>query len=181
MKQGIISDATKSSRQLAQDIARKMAQEPLEILKDAREQTTGIETSRQPDSQTASQPDNQQKQIEEQQKIQDKLRSSRRLEAYQRELEDIRKQDLFRDLQQRIAEGEEIPLEDYSELTMEQKQVLMAQMEAVKFQKKQAEFMSQEKAPLFGSSKKSRKMGSSQKQEAEKQQTRVEKPVPPSG
>lgn len=177
----LAQDTTKSAKSLAQQIAKQMAQEPLEILKSAREQTTGIETSESLDNQFPDQNVNQQKKLEEQQKIQDNLRSSRRLEAYQRELEDIRKQDVFRDLQQRISEGEEIPLEDYSELTMDQKQVLNAQMEAVKFQKKQAEFQSQEKVPLFGSSKKSRRMGSSQKQEAEKQQTRVEKPVPPSG
>jgi hypothetical protein len=181
MKQGVISDATKSSRQLAQDIARKMAQEPLEILKSAREQTTGIETDGRPDSQIPDQNVDQQKKLEEQQKIQDNLRSSRRLEAYKQELEDIKKQDVFKGLQQRISEGEEIPLTNYSELTMEQKQVLMAQMEAVKFQKKQAEFQSQDRGPLFGSSKKGRRFGQGQKQEAEKQQTRVEKPVPPSG
>lgn len=170
-----------AAKSLAQTIAKQMAQEPLEILKSAREQTTGIETDGHLDNQISDQNVDQQKKLEEQQKIQDNLRSSRRLEAYKQELEDIRKQDVFKGLQQRISEGEEIPLIDYPELSMDQKQVLMAQMEAAKFQKKQTEFQSQDRGSLFGSSKKGRRFGQGQKQEAEKQQTRVEKPVPPSG
>jgi len=109
------------------------------------------------------------------------MKSSRLIEALERELGDIHKQDIFKDLQARITDGEIIPLEDYSELSMEQKQVLKAQMEAVAFQKKQHEFAeSQGGGSLFGTAKKGRKQGG-QKQEAEKQQTRVEKPVPPSG
>ena len=55
-------------------------------------------------------------------------------------------------------------------------------MEAVKYQKQQTEYMeSQSGGSLFGSAKKGRKMRGGQKGEAEKQQTRVEKPVPPSG
>lgn len=54
MKTGLAQDTAKSAKQLAQDIAKKMAREPLEILKDTREQITGEELSRQPDSQTAS-------------------------------------------------------------------------------------------------------------------------------
>ena len=104
------------------------------------------------------------------------------MEALKREIEDIHKQDLFSDLQKRVSAGEEIPLENYSELTLDQKQVLKAQMEAVKFQKQQAEYAEvQGTGKLFGSAKKGRRFGSGQKQEAEKQQTHVEKPVPPSG
>jgi len=171
------------AKQAAQKIARQMAQEPLEILKNAGSQVTGVETSKSQES--TSQPrtsDEQNKLVEHQGELQDKMKSSRRMEAYQRELEDIRKQDLFKTLQRRISEGESIPLEDYSELSLEQKQVLKAQMEAVDYQKKQAQYQeSREGGPLFGSAKKGRRFGAGQKQEAEKQQTRVEKPVPPSG
>jgi len=170
-------------KKLAQTVAKQLAQEPLEILKSASAQVTGVETQRpQENYQQPQNPDNQTKMVQHQQELQDKMRSSRRMEAYQRELEDIRKQDVFKKLQERISQGEEVPLQDFSELSMEQKQVLNAQMEAVRFQKKQAEYMeSQNSGGLFGSAKKSRRMGSSQKQEAQKQETRVEKPVPPSG
>ncbi|HTK03332.1 MAG TPA: hypothetical protein VL401_01015 [Alphaproteobacteria bacterium] len=162
-------------KQTAQKIARQLAQEPLEILKEAREQVTGENVE--PQNRKTEEPD-QQKQIQHQQELQDKMRASRRIEAYQRELEDIRKQDVFKDLQRRISEGEEVPLNDYAELTMEQKQVLQAQMEAVKAQ--ESGMRNAESGLMIPGSKRSRRMGG-QKQEAEKQQTRVEKPVPPSG
>lgn len=180
----LAQNTTKSAKSLAQDIARKMAQEPLEILKNASSQVTGQEVAKPQENYSQPQtPDDQKKLINSQQELQDKMKSSRRMEAFARELEDMHKQDLFRDLQGKISEGIEVPLEDYSELTMEQKQVLKAQMEAVKFQKDQAEYnQSQaEGGSLFGSSKKNRKMGGGQKQQAQKEQTRVEKPVPPSG
>ncbi|HET7099120.1 MAG TPA: hypothetical protein VFI61_02720 [Patescibacteria group bacterium] len=183
MKTGLAQDSTKSAKNLAQQIARQMAQEPLEILKTASSQVTGAEIQKPQESHTEPQNlDNQTKQIQEQQEVQDKMKSTRRMEAYKHELDDMRKQDLFRDLQAKITQGLEVPLEDYSELSVEQKQVLKAQMEAVKFQKQQAEYNeSQGGKSLFGSAKKGRKMGGGQKQAAEKEQTRVEKPVPPSG
>jgi len=174
---------TNSAKKMAQAVARQIAQEPLEILKTASSQITGEETPKPQESYSQPQSgDAQAKIIRNQQELQDKIKSSRRMEAFQRELDDIRKQDLFRDLQEKISQGFEIPLTDYPDLSMEQKQVLKAQMEAVRFQKQQMEYAeSQGGGPLFGSSKKGRRMGSNQKQEAEKQQTRVEKPVPPSG
>lgn len=172
-----------SARDLAQKIARQMAQEPLEVLKTASGQVTGQEVSPSPDSPRPPQTqEEQQKLISHQEELHDKMKSGRMMEAFQRELDEIRKQNLFKDLQAKISEGQDVPLDDYGELSMEQKQVLKAQMEAVNFQKKQAEYnAAQESGPLFGSAKKGRKMGGGQKQEAEKQQTRVEKPVPPSG
>jgi hypothetical protein len=175
-----VQNTAKTAQDIAQKIARQVAQEPLEILKEARDQMTGVEATRQPDSQTSSQQVDQQKKLEEQQKIQDNLKSQRRMEAFQRELEDIRKQDLFKSLQEKISQGVVIPLEDYPDLSMEQKQVLKAQMEAVRNQiaKQQAAGQNSLEIPV---SKKSRRFGSSQKQEAQKQTTHVEKPVPPSG
>lgn len=186
MKSALAQDTTKSAKSLAQQIAKQMAREFPEVLKTAGSQVTGVEKT--PSTENPGPPRTQSeanKLLSHQQELQDKMKSTRLMEAFQRELEDIHKQDVFKDLQERIAGGEKIPLEDYSELSPEQKQVLKAQMEAVEFQQKQAEYMaSQEKGSLFGSSKRSRKMGGGskgQKREAEKQQTRVEKPVPPSG
>ena len=170
--------AGQSARDLAKKIARQIAQEPLEVLKTAGEQVGGPEIPQSPESpSTGTLP----KTEENQQKIQDKLKAGRRMEALNQELKDIHKQDIFKDLQSRIAQGEEVPLEDYTELTMEQKQVLKAQMEAVKYQKQQQAYAQSQEGLPAPSSKRSRRFGQGQKQEAEKQQTRVEKPVPPSG
>lgn len=170
-----------SAADLAQKIARQVAEEPIEILKDAREQVIGQETSKSLEKQTPKNRVEQSPQETEQQKVKDKAFSERRMQALQNEIEDIRKGDLFKDLQAKISEGIEIPLEDYPELSIEQKQVLKAQMEAVKFQKLQAEYQSSVQEVPSVSSKPSRRFGAGQKHEAEKQQTRVEKPVPPSG
>lgn len=183
MKSATLSGTAKSAKSLAQQIAKQMAREPLEVLKTASTQVTGVEAPRSPDAPPVPQTvEEQTKLIHHQEELQDKMKSSRLMEALERELGDIHKQDLFKDLQAKIAEGVLVPLEDYSELSMEQKQVLKAQMEAVTYQKKQQEYAeSQSGGSLFGSAKKGRKMGGGQKGEAEKQQTRVEKPVPPSG
>lgn len=175
-----VQNTAKNAQDLAQKIARQVAQEPLEILKGAKDQMIGVETTRQPENKTPEQSSGQQEKIIEQQKIQDNLKSQRRMEAYQRELEDIRKQDLFKSLQEKISHGIIIPLEDYPDLSMEQKQVLKAQMEAFKNQlaKQQAAGQKTLEIPV---SKKSRRFGTTQKQEAQKQTTHVEKPVPPSG
>ena len=83
-------------------------------------------------------------------------------------------------MQAKISQGIEIPLDDYQGLSMEQKQVLKAQMEAVKNQQRDADSRAINEVPAIHS-KPSRRFGAGQKHEAEKQQTRVEKPVPPSG
>ena len=157
----------------AQKIAKQLAQEPLEILKTAREQVVG---NRSEESGIREEP----KAPDFQSKLQDKIKSSRRMEAYQRELTDIRKEELFKDLQRRIAQGEEIPLENYPELTMEQKQVLNAQKEAVKNRNEKSGMRNaelREPAP-----RKSRRLFNfGKKREVKRQQTRVESIVPPSG
>ena len=160
-----------------------MAREPLEVLKTAREQISGPEKPRPQEGHTQDHgPDTESKIIQNQRELQDKIKSTRRMEAYQRELDDIRKENLFKDLQTKITQGIDVPLEDYPELSQEQKQVLRAQKEAIEFQKKQAEYAQDQKSgPPVVKSKPGRRFGHGQKQEAERQQTRVEKPVPPSG
>ena len=167
-----------TTKNLAQKIAQQMAQEPLELLKTARSQVTG-ETSGQLDSQTTGQETTEQ--LHNQQKAQDNLKSQRRMEALNRELEDIRKQKLFSELQRRISQGEEVPLQDYPELSMEQKQVLNAQMEAVRQQMLNAK-NANAKSFVEPTAKKGRQLFNFGKKTAMKrEQTHVEKPVPPSG
>lgn len=179
MNNKIASDTANSAKTLAQQIAKQMSQEPYEVLKKAREQTLnleylgefagkGINIGDRKDNNTAEH------------EIKDKARSERLIQALNRELEDIRKQNLFKSLQERIMQGEIIPLEEYAELTMDQKQVLKAQMEAVQTRIRQSQSAGFKDVPAIHS-KPSRRFGAGQKQEAEKQQTRIEKPVPPSG
>lgn len=177
----LAQDTTNSAKSLAQQVARQMAREPLEILKDAREQTTGQELSGQPDNQQFKALDNQTKAVEHQNELQDKMKATRRMEALNRELEDIHKQDKFSDLQKRISEGEQISLEEYPELSMEQKQVLNAQMEAVKNRIEMQKSQSQNTLVEPAAHKGRQLFNFGKKQSMKNEQTRVEKPVPPSG
>lgn len=176
MTNPIASSVGNSAKTLAQQIAKQMAREPLEILTNAREQTTGETFSEQLGNQTTRQPEDQQKVIHEQQALQDKMKSNRLIEALNRELDDIHKQKVFKELQERIMNGEVVPLEEYTELTMDQKQVLNAQMEAVKNQRAIQSTNQNVGVPAINS-KPSRRFGAGQKQQAQKEQTRVEKPV----
>lgn len=171
--------AGQSTRDLAQKIAKQIAREPLEVLKNAEEQVINPEIPSQSGPQ--NQNESRQKAFENQQKSQDKMKSVRRMEALNAELKDIHKQDLFKDLQGKIAQGIDVPLEDYPELTMEQKQVLKAQAEAVKYQRDQAAYAQSQEGFRLPVSKRGRRFGQTRKEEAQKEQTHVEKPVPPSG
>lgn len=181
MKSSLAQDTTNSAKSVAQNIARQIAQEPIEILKSAADQITNPEVSKpQENGVKTPPPDNQPKTDTNAQGLKDKAFTQRRMQALQNEINDIRKQDVVKDLQGRISGGETVPLEDYPELSMEQKQVLKAQMEAYKNQALKMKNQNYSEVPAI-QSKPSRRFGAGQKHEAEKQQTRVEKPVPPSG
>lgn len=173
-----------TSTQIKQAIkksAQQVRQEPLELLKTATRQITGVENlpnsnfeSREP-AQNANPdqvPDDElkyKKQVAEQ--------DGRRLEALTSEIKDITRQKIFNDLMKRIQSGEDVPVGEFSELSYEQKDVLKAQMEAAKARNSQP-VTNQLELPQ---AKRGRKMGGGQKGAAKKEQTRVEKPVPPSG
>lgn len=179
MKSPLAQNTAKSAKALAQTIAKQIAREPLEVLKTAKEQTSGEEIASRPERRPVEQTDEQKKLVEHQQELQDKMKASRRMEALNRELGDIHTRKIFEDVQRKIAAGEEVALEEYPELSPEQKQVLKAQMEAIKIQSAKAK--SENAGLQEPTTKPSRRFGLTRKQEAEKQQTRVEKPVPPSG
>lgn len=174
------TSAKKQAQDLSKKIARQMAQEPLEVLKSVRGQLSGeqinyyqerIAKESQPNNGTDNKQDLAGK---------EKVQSSRALQALERELEDIRIDKLIKDLQRKIAEGENVYLENYTELTPEQKQVLMAQMEAIRAQRQQAA----NQGGGLTEPKTRTKRGSwmfGGKSQAQKEQTRVEKPLPPSG
>ncbi|MBI4157582.1 hypothetical protein HY502_01930 [Candidatus Woesebacteria bacterium] len=175
----MITSAKKQAQNLSKKIARQMVQEPLEVLKSARGQLSGEQINYYQERIAKEAEQKSDGTNKQDLASKDKVQSSRALQALERELQDIRVDRLFKELQRKIAEGEEVYLEDIPELTPEQKQVLLAQKEAVKAQKEQ---MSQGK-PL-AEPKTRTKRGSwmfGGKSQAQKQQTHVEKPLPPSG
>jgi len=82
MKPGIASDTKKSAKALAQQIARQMAQEPFEILKEAGREVTGTQ---EPTKGEDTKPQEEIKLRE----VKDKAQSKRQIEALQKELKDI--------------------------------------------------------------------------------------------
>ncbi len=181
-------NTTAQVKQAIKKSAQQLRQEPLELLKSATKQITGTETTpwdekpQQNEVPPASTSETQSTlggQDEQKYKKQVAEQDGRRLQALESEILDISRQKLFSGLMTRIQAGEEIPLEEFTELSFEQRDVLKAQEEAVKKQKAMQANQSQS-LPDPGS-KKGRKMGGGQKGAAKKEETRVEKPVPPSG
>jgi len=153
-----------------------MQAEPLELLKAARSQISGEQEEQYYDP--AQEAEKQKLQNEQILKQQVDSSDQRHLEALQNEMIDIRRQKLFNDLIRRIQEGEDISVEEFQELTHEQRDVLKAHNEAA--QKRKANEQNQQSGLVEPPSKRNRRLGG-QRKAAEKQQTRVEKPVPPSG
>ena len=82
-------------------------------------------------------------------------KDGRHLQALESELKDIRRQKIFNELMRRIQAGENIPLEEFTELSYEQRDVLKAQIEAVKTRNSQLVT----DQLVMPSAKKGRKMG----------------------
>lgn len=167
-------------KQAIKKSAQQIGEEPLELLRTAAKQITGVESvpksvpdihqgGQNPNSEVPQDEKKYQKQVAEQ--------DGRHLQALESELKDIRRQKLFNELMRRIQEGENVPLEEFTELNFEQRDVLKAQIQAVKNRNAQQTTSSVD----MPTSKKGRKMGGGQKGAAKKEETRVEKPVPPSG
>ena len=147
---GVVSDSAKRAKNLAKQVARQMAREPLEVLRAAGTQVGGGE--RMPPTQTAPGVFSA-KEPSPQDKAKIEAQGQRQLAALEAEIRDIQKSQ-----QQEAA------------IKIQQEQVALAQSQA------------QEKEPPKIPSKPSRRLfGIGQKAQAEKQKTRVEKPLPPSG
>ena len=132
---GLKTSVSKSARQLAQDTAKQIAKEPLELEKTALRQV-GLSSSEKKDQQDQL-ADNEyskaKEQDEQQKRVEAKMQSLR--QAFESELKDIRREKVFQELLQKISEGEVVNLADYNELTWEQKQVLHAQKLALQNRK----------------------------------------------
>lgn len=168
-------NTTAQVKQQIKKSAQQMAQEPLELLKSAARQVSGEEEK--PQQQEQPKSGSEIPQSEETYKKQVAEQDGRHLEALESELKDIRRQKLFNELMRRIQSGEDVPIEEFSELSYEQKDVLKAQIKAIETRNTQT--IANDIPEL--SLKRGRKMGGGQKGAAKKEQTRVEKPVPPSG
>lgn len=158
-----------------------MAREPLEVLKSGTKQVLGtpeMAARSEPQAQAASSESNLAEHKEREQKV--KQKDASMLSALENEVKEIGKQKLIKELQERIQRGEEVPLVDFPELTDNERQMLSAQINSVKAQ---TQMQNQSSGVPLPSSKPSRRfgMGKGPKAAAEKQQTRVEKPIPPSG
>jgi hypothetical protein len=105
-------------------------------------------------------------------------KTNRLLQTYNIELEDIRRENLFRDLQIKIANGEDVPIENYqNELSSEQREVLKAQIEALEARKTAQIAQKNESIPQMVS-KRARGMLNTFKK---RNQQHVEMRQPPSG
>lgn len=169
-----MSNNQNTPQNLAKKIARQMAQEPGEILKQAGEQIAGIETA----EQTQGQERTKEKPIEEkqlEQKIQNQ--GQRQLQALEQEIKDMSKSKLVTELQQKINEGQAVTLIDYPELSQIERDYLSSQMIMVK-QRQQVQNVGQ---PLEEPSSKPDRKFAGEGLGAKRQQQRVEKPLPPSG
>lgn len=176
-------NTTAQVKQAIKKSAQQIRQEPLELLRAAAKQVTGSENipfGEQPKPQEKPKEENSEIPKDEQNyKKQVAEQDGRHLQALESELKDIRRQKLFNELMKRIQSGEDVPLEEFTELSYEQKDVLKAQMEA--FKKQQAMQANQTSGVPMPTSKRGRQMSGGQKGAAKKEETRVEKPVPPSG
>lgn len=174
-----MNTATQQVKQNIKKMAQQFANEPLEILKTARHQISpedrGYEDKSNESKQQNTNPDLSQ---EESYKKQLAEQDGRRLEALQAEILDIQRQRIYKELLARIQSGEDVPIEDFQELSYDQREVLKAHLESVESRNSQQAASTPLVEPV---SRKSRRMGGGQKQSAQKQTTRVEKPVPPSG
>lgn len=174
-------NTTAQVKQTIKKSARQMVQEPLEILKTAKAQVSGSEVEPQVTKDNPPQTnEGVTLQQTEQRKKEVAISDNRNLKSLQSEMMEIRRQKLFNSLMQRIQGGEDVPIEEFQELSHEQRDVLKAQLEAYKKQKIQASI---QKPLVEPSTKRAKGLAGfgKRKTKVERQQTRVEMPLPPSG
>src|SRR5260221_11187174 len=159
-----------TAQQIAQNVAKQTLHESNEFLKSARKQIAPI-----------PEPPQNERQASVPSKVEEKKPENLSfLNSYKSELEEIRRESLFKEMQQKISEGEFVPLENYiKELSFEQREVLKAQIEVIENQKQAAAISQQKDSPLQVVAKKGRNamMGMFKK----KNEQHVETRLPPSG
>jgi hypothetical protein len=155
LKPALINDPAKSAKNLAQTIAKQIAQEPWEILKQGGQQITGTEQTQRQES-SGQQNEAGGGFFEENQKLasdRDRVRSQRLMQAYQAEIDEIKKKK-----------------EQEKTLKIQQEQMVQEQQKNVA--PPLVEPASRKGRQLFNFGKKT---------QMQRQQTQTERPLPPSG
>jgi len=164
-----------SAKQAAIQAAKKIAQEPLEILKKASEQVGG--TLPQAPSEETPSAEVLKTQVSPEEKAKIEVQGQRQVQALEVEIADIEREKMLTDLQGKIAAGEEVSLTNIPELTREQIEVLKAQQLAVSARKEAEAKAKPLEEPKTKHSRRLRIFGP--KAQAEREKTHVEKPLPP--
>ena len=164
MSKTIFSDTKKSSKKLAQQVAKQMAQEPLEILKQAGKQATGVEKA--PSNQNQPDLEKEKGKMAEERELKVKLeaQSKRQIQVLENELKKIQQE---KDVKK---QQEEIMQEQAEEVKKEEKKIKPLIEPASKRPRNIFAF--------FGLRKSKKKGG---QLTAERQKHRVERPMPPTG
>ena len=177
----------KQSKKLAQDIVKQMAKEPIEIGKSVVRQVSGeFSDNKTETSQFKTENETTVSNQEKPQIDPSETQVNNRLKELESEIKEISKNNLVKKLQQKIFQGERVSLNDYPQLSEEEKRLLSSQMETVNYQKEVSEEdsnpliepQSKKTRNLFGLGKKPKTDTSLQ---AERQKTRVERQMPPTG
>lgn len=153
MNKGIVSDTTKTAKNLAKQAAKQIAREPFEVLKTAGRQVTGMEAGK-PAVQEVPQTADVQKPKPEEKALSQKIKEKdiSLIQALEAEIKEIREQKKRKEEEKKLQEAQE------------------------------AQAKEEPKSLVEPAAKKGRKLfGFGQKGQAEKLQVRVEKPMPPSG
>jgi len=125
---GVISDSGKTIKQQAQKIAKQLAQEPFEMAKSAKSQVSPFEIVQGQGQPKTTNRSNQTRTPSDTQRQEnaDKIQSQRLIQAYEQELKDISKKSLYEELLEMTGQGIYVPVEDYPQLSPEERQVLKA-------------------------------------------------------
>ena len=166
-----------------QDIAKKVLEETSEVLDEAAGQVLGSKDVNASSNGSINNPLGLQESPDftEEEKNRRKQADLSRLRELEAEIEKVRIEQEVKELQEKIMRGETVYLENYTDIPIEQKQVLKAQMEVVK-QRMTVQTASQDVKPE-PSTKPSRRLfgfGGSKKH-AEDLQRSTETRMPPSG
>jgi len=166
-------------------MAQTLVQEPSELLKTAAGQILPTSEKQSPtkSGQPSSFLDVSENGFSEEDKKKQEQVDMSRLRELEAELRQVRIEKIVRELQEKIANGEIVYLEEYPEIPVEQKQVLKAQMEAIAKRREEEVKAQAGQTVSEPSSRPSRRLFSfgGSKKHAEDLQKSRETRMPPSG
>lgn len=170
MSDSVGKKAKKGIQDLAQGSFEKIKQEPGEVVRSAGDQLTGLESSPSKVPSEASQVAEEKRKEEK-----DKQKSERLMSAHQKELQDIKKAEVFRETQKKIQQGEAVNISAIPGLSEEQKSILRAQRETLEeSRKKQKEATEKSKGVVEPSTKRKRGIFQKAKSKVQQMKTRIE-------